>query len=116
MRRSSRRGRGAGPCRPWRDAMNPLLLRQRDSEYPTRQAAVAAFLAGGWRESLADSLCAAFEHQLGRDSILDAVDGALERALTTMRPKQRAGGQPYFAGEELFALASKIARADLLDE
>lgn len=77
--------------------------------------AVAAFYAEGWREQLAGSLREEFQEPLGYDAIVDAVDGALETALTRLKPEP-GSEPPTYSGRMLFALARTIAWRRMRDQ
>lgn len=95
---------------------SPLALGRRADEHGSAEDAVAAFLAGGWRDRLMAALAGGFERRLGRAAIADAVDEALTRALTELRPRRYEAGRPVYPAQELFAWALQTARRRLLDE
>jgi RNA polymerase sigma factor (sigma-70 family) len=88
---------------------------QKERRHPSAADAVAAFYSEGWREQLAASLRAEFCESLGHDAILDAVDSALETALTRLRPEPNSE-PPVYSGRMLFALARTIAWRRMRDQ
>lgn len=86
-----------------------------EQRHPRAADAVAAFYSEGWRERLAGSLRTEFDGSLGHDAILDAVDGALEAALTRLKPEP-GSEPPMYSGRMLFALAKTIAWRRMRDQ
>jgi RNA polymerase sigma factor (sigma-70 family) len=84
--------------------------------YASPEEAITAFVADGWREGLREKLAVDFELEFGSATVEDAVDHALERALTRLRPSEFRAGRPVYKGPEVFRFALKIARDRLLDE
>src|SRR3954462_15709024 len=96
---------------------SPLALRtQRTDEHGSPEEAVSAFIADGWRDRLINALTSGFERRLGHAAVADAVDHALARALTELRPRRHENGRPIYPSQELFAWAMQTARRRLLDE
>src|SRR4051794_11679693 len=82
-------GCGRGPLALVSNSHMASLLSHRTGrpdEHASPEEAVSAFIANGWRERLIATLANGFERRLGRAAVADAVDHALTRALTELRP------------------------------
>lgn len=86
-----------------------------EPRHATAAEAVAAFYSEGWREQLAATLRPEFAEPLGHDAILDAVDGALETALTRLKPEPLSD-PPVYSGRMVFALAKTVAWRRMRDQ